>query len=58
MPAPIVLISESLLLVLQVWRELQRQRGYTEAQIDQAFDETYPEFMAASKDPVEPPTED
>lgn len=52
-----VLISEGLLAVIEVWREIQRQKGISEAQIDEAFDLVYPRFMAASKDPVKPPTD-
>jgi len=57
MPLPIGAISEGLLAVIEVWREIQRQKGVSEAQIDEAFDLIYPRFMAASKDPVKPPTD-
>ena len=53
----IIAISEGLLAVIEVWRELQRQKGVSEAQINEAFDLIYPRFMAASKDPVKPPTD-
>jgi hypothetical protein len=54
MVAPAILISEGLLAVLEVWREVQRQKGVSEAQIDQAFEDTYPSFMKASEKPVDP----
>jgi len=57
MPGEVALISEGLFAVIEVWRELQRQKGISEAQINEAFDLIYPRFMAASKDPVKPPTE-
>jgi len=57
MPGEIALLSEGLLAVIEVWREIQRQKGVSEAQINEAFDLIYPRFMAASKDPVKPPTD-
>jgi len=50
----VALISEGLLAVIEVWREVQRQKGISEEQIDQAFEDVYPKFMAASEKPVDP----
>jgi len=54
MPGEIALISEGLLAVIEVWREVQRQKGISEDQIDQAFEDVYPTFMKASENPVDP----